>query len=164
VWEVYKIGADGSNPERLTFNSESHDWHPATHPFRPLVLFESGTKEDLKIMDYNGENVNYITKDDQRNRVPYFASDGKTIVFSKYLGGNGEIFIMDITGEVLAQITANGATNTHPIFSPDDKYIGFDSDVSGKQQVYIYSFEDGSVFNLINDTQNNYKDPCFIFE
>jgi len=164
VWEVYRIGADGNNPERLTFNSESHDWHPATHPFRPLVLFESGTKEDLKIMDYNGENVNYITKDDQRNRVPYFASDGKTIVFSKYLGGNGEIFIMDITGEVLAQITANGATNTHPIFSPDDKYIGFDSDVSGKQQVYIYSFEDGSVFNLINDTQNNYKDPCFIFE
>ncbi|MGM0365712.1 MAG: TolB family protein [Actinomycetota bacterium] len=164
VWEVYRIGVDGSNPTRLTNSPEAHDWHPATHPFRPLVLFESGTKEDIKIMDYNGENVHYITRDDQRNRVPYFARDGRTIVYSRYLGASGEVFIMDINGEVLAQITADGGTNTHPIFSPDDKYIGYDSNVSGKEQVYIYSFEEDSVFNVINDLDNNYKDPCFIFE
>ena len=164
VWEIYRIGVDGSNPTRLTFNPEAHDWHPATHPFRPIVLYESGTREDLKIMDYNGENVHYITRDDHRNRVPYFASDGRTIVYSRYLGAKGEVFLMNINGEVLAQITADGSTNTHPIFSPDHKYIGFDSNISGKEQVYIYSFEDGSVFNVINDLEHNYKDPCFVFE
>lgn len=163
IWEVYRVGVDGSNPQRLTTNTESHDWHPAGHPYRPLVLFESGTKEDIKIMDYNGENIRYITKDGQRNRVPSFAPDGRTIVFSKYLGSNGEVFIMDISGKVLAQITANGATNTHPVYSPDGKYIGFDSDVSGREQIYIYSFEDGSVFNIFNDPEANYKDPCFLF-
>lgn len=164
IWEVYRIGVDGSNPQRLTFNTESHDWHPAGHPYRPLVLFESGTKEDIKVMDYNGENVHYITKDQQRNRVPDFSPDGRTIVFSKYLGSNGEVYIMDITGEILAQITANGSTNTHPVFSPDGNYIGFDSDASGREQIYIYSFADGSIFNIFNDPGANYKDPCFLFE
>ncbi len=164
VWELYRIGVDGSNPTRLTFNTESHDWHPATHPFRPKVLFETGSPEDFKIMDYHGDHVHEVTIDDQRNRVPYFSSDGRTIVYSRYLGAQAEVFIMDINGEILAQITAMGGTNTHPIFSPCDRYIGFDSNISGKEQVYIYSFEDGTIFNVVNDLEHNYKDPCFVFE
>ncbi len=165
VWELYRVGVDGSDPTRLTYNQDGHDWHPATHPFRPLVLFESGfNREDLKIADFNGEDVRYVTRDDHRNRVPYFSSDGQAIVYSRYLGAKGEVFIMSINGEILAQITADGSTNSHPIFSPDDKYIGFDSNVSGKEQVYIYSFEDGSVFNVVNDLDHNYRDPCFIFK
>lgn len=164
IWEMYRININDSKIKRLTFNTESHDWHPATHPFRPLVLFESGTKEDIKIMDYNGENVSYITKDGNRNRVPDINRNGNIVVFSKYLGSKAEVMLMDVNGAMLAQITANGETNTHPAISPDGQYIGFDSNVSDRDQIYLYSFEDGSIINVFNDNAHNYKDPYFLYK
>ncbi|MGM0368114.1 MAG: TolB family protein, partial [Actinomycetota bacterium] len=163
IWEMYRVNVENLNTKRLTFNSEAFDWHPATHPFRPLVLFESGTKEDIKIMDYNGENISYITKDGNRNRVPDISSNGQIIVFSKYLGSKAEVMIMDMNGAMLAQVTHMGGTNTHPTISPDGKYIGFDSNVSGRDQIYLYSFEDGSIINVFNDPNANYKDPFFVY-
>ncbi len=165
VWEIYRINADGTGNVRLTYNPSGDDWHPASHPSQPLVIFESGTpgKENILIMDYNGQNKRHVTNDKARNRVPDLSGDNQTIVFTRYNSSKGQIFIMDTNGNNLTQITSMSGKNGHPAFSPDNKYICFDSDGSGKAQLHIFSFEDGQIRKVINDGSHKYKDPSFLF-
>ncbi len=165
VWEIYRINADGTGNVRLTYNPSGDDWHPASHPSQPLVIFESGTpgKENILIMDYNGQNKRHVTNDEARNRVPDLSGDNQTIVFTRYNSSKGQIFIMDTNGNNLTQITSMSGKNGHPAFSPDNKYICFDSDGSGKAQLHIFSFEDGQIRKVINDGSHKYKDPSFLF-
>lgn len=165
VWEIYRINTDGTGNARLTYNPSGDDWHPARHPFKPLVIFESGKpgKENIKVMDYNGENVRNITNDSARNRTPDLSGTNELITFTRYNDGEGQVFIMDMSGNGLRHITAMGGRNIHSTLSPDNKYIAFDSSGSEKIQLYIFSFEDGVIRKVIDDNAHTYSDPFFLF-
>ncbi len=165
VWEIYRINTDGTGSARLTYNPSGDDWHPACHPFEPLVIFESGKpgKENIMVMDYNGENMRKITDDSARNRTPDLSGTNELITFTRYNDGDGQVFIMDINGNGLRRITAMGGRNIHSTLSPDNEYIAFDSSGSGVKQLYIFSFEDGVIRKVIDDNDHIYGDPFFLF-
>ncbi|MBN2072573.1 MAG: PD40 domain-containing protein [Actinobacteria bacterium] len=165
-WEIGRINSDGSGFKRLTYNPDSDDWHPACHPGKPLVYFESGKngRENISLMDFEGKNMRSVIKDGERNRTPDISSDKDLMVFSSYRStGDGEIFVSGLNGEDPEQITSLGGRNIHPALSPYGSYIAFDTDYRGKLRIYIYSFVDDSLTKLIDDDSSNYKDPDFLY-
>ncbi|MDD5621535.1 MAG: hypothetical protein PHQ09_00005, partial [Actinomycetota bacterium] len=120
-WEIYRINSNGSNLKRLTFNPDAYDWHPACHPFQNKVTFESGGsgREDLYVMDYNGENSKRISDISMRKRVPAISINGELITFMGYEGKNSLIYTMDGNGGNIKLVSGSLTNCGHPVFSPD---------------------------------------------
>ncbi|GFP21680.1 TolB protein [Candidatus Hakubella thermalkaliphila] len=147
-WETYRMNSDGQDVQRLTFTAGGDSWHPAAHPFKEEIVFESGPVggEDLYIMDFAGGNLRRIANDGSRKRLPAISPDGKKIVYVGYVGGGGrqhqEIFIMDYDGSNIVQLTHNpGVMDSHPALSPDGKYIVYAAGVRDSVDIMIMNID-----------------------
>jgi TolB protein len=67
-----------------------------------------------------------------------FSPDGRSVVFSKSLDGNTDLFILDVVRRTAPRrLTSSPSIDTEPSFSPDGQRIVFTSDRSGSPQLYI---------------------------
>jgi len=164
-WEIYRINSNGSNLKRLTFNPDVYDWHPACHPFQNKVTFESGGsgREDLYIMDYNGENSKRISDISMRKRVPAISIDGELITFMGYEGKNSLIYTMDGNGGNIKLVSGSLTNCGHPVFSPDNKFIAFECTIDGQQEIYVIDPDGSNPTRLTNSTGND-SDPYFLYQ
>jgi Tol biopolymer transport system component len=67
--EIYKIGADGTNEERLTTN-EAYYSDPAFSPGGRKIVFSSDGDYDLYVMDADGTDVRQLTNNPDDDRSP----------------------------------------------------------------------------------------------
>ena len=162
-WEIYRMNSDGSSKKRLTFNNGSYDWHPFAHPFQYRVIYESGStgNEKLYIMDYDGENIERLSSDNMRMRVPGMSVDGKYIVFMGE-GDNRYVYIMDGDGENIRLISQR-PNSEHPSISPDNELIAFNSYVDGQSEIFIIGM-DGSGETRLTSIPGEDWGPVFIYQ
>ncbi len=66
-----------------------------------------------------------------------FSPDGRSIVFSRAVGGNTDIYMIDLATRKRTRLTTDSAIDVSPSFSPDGKQIVFQSDRGGSKQLYI---------------------------
>lgn len=66
-----------------------------------------------------------------------FSPDGKSIAFSRVVGGNADIYVLDLARGIERRLTRDSAVDTSPSFSPDGTKIVFESDRGSGQQLYI---------------------------
>ncbi len=162
---IYRVNADGSDPKKLSFSPDYDILRPACGFDKPLIFFEAlkDGNENILIMDFEGEKIQSVVADAERNMTPDASSNSDILVFASYRTGDSEIYISTLTGDSITQVTSLGGTSTNPAISPDGKYIGFDSDIKGNQRIYLYSFEEEILIDLMDDENYNYMDPCFLF-
>jgi Tol biopolymer transport system component len=163
-WEIYRMNSDGSSRKRLTFNPDAYDWHPFAHPYRQRVIYESGAvgHEDLYIMDYDGDNIEKISKRDARKRVPCMSVDGEYIAFMGYEGETRFVYIMDGDGENIRKIS-DRPNSEHPFISPDNRVIAFNSYVDGQSEIFIINM-DGSGETRLTSIPGDDWGPAFVYQ
>ncbi len=110
--EIFIMDSNGTNPNRLTFNSAT-DCHPRYSPDGTKIAFWSDG--NLWVMDATGSNLRQLTTQgiDATFGLPFsWSPDGKGIVYTVYRSNdwtyaNGVLWIVNIETGMKRQLTFN---------------------------------------------------------
>ena len=155
--EIYRMNADGTNPQRLTNNPEDDvfpSWGnmPTTASGRKIV-FHSDRDGNAEVysMNSNGTNQIRLTNNPAADSEASFSPDGSRIVFVSARDGNGEIYVMNSDGTKQTRLTNNAAFDGEPSFSPDGNRIVFVSDRNGNSEIYVMNSDGTGQTRLTNN-------------
>lgn len=109
----------------------------------------------------DGTELTKLTDDMTVVFSPRWSPNGKQIIFSACLEGEGEctgafdIFLVNDDGSSLVNLTDNQAEDMNPDWSPDGKQIVFNSNRSGNFEIYSMAVDGTSTKQLTNSTTAN---------
>ncbi len=90
---------------------------------------------ELWLMNADGTNQRQITHNGAANFCPYFAPDGKRIIFTSNLASKGfdfDLFQINKDGTGLERVTTADGFDGFPVFSPDGAFLVWSSARSSK--------------------------------
>lgn len=130
-FQVYRIGADGFSPTRLSDTAE-RNLLPAWSSDGRKVAFvniDAQNNSDIYVMDHDGQDENPLTEDPAFEYAPAWFPSGNKIAFQRNDGSGSDIYSMtfDDSGTVTRtlRLTRHAAGDGDPVFSPDGKKIAF---------------------------------------
>lgn len=157
--DLYTMNADGGSVRRLTDEIGydggaffSHDgskivWR-AHHPTDPeevadykALLSENlvrPSRMEIWIMNSDGTGKRQLTSNGAANFAPYFAPDGRRIVFASNMadpeGRNFDLYMIDVEGSNPVQITHHADFDAFPMFSSDGSKLVWGSNRHGRSE------------------------------
>jgi TolB protein len=145
--DIYTMNVDGTNVRRLT-NAPGYDggpffspdgrlivyraWHPtdsALAQYRDLLAqrLVRPNRMELWVMNADGSDQRQITQLGGANFAPFFAPDGRRIIFSSNhknpRSRNFDLYLVNLDGTGLEQVTTHTEFDGFPMFSPDGKKL-----------------------------------------
>jgi TolB protein len=145
--DIYTMHVDGTNVRRLT-TTPGYDggpffspdgrlivyraWHPtdsALVQYRDLLArrLVRPNRMELWVMNADGSNQRQITRLGGANFAPFFAPDGRRIIFSSNhkvpRSRNFDLYLVNLDGTGLEQVTTHGEFDGFPMFSPDGRKL-----------------------------------------
>jgi len=132
--DLWEMGADGSNPQRLTSNDASSDSTvPAVSLRGGFIAFSErcrdGTANICRI-DLDGGNLKQLTQG-KRDQFPAVSPDGQWLVFTRFQGGKFTMMKVPSEGGSPSPLTDYNAYAS--AVSPDGKWIAFVYNASQNQ-------------------------------
>ena len=122
--DLWEIGADGSNPRRLTHNDlMSSSYFPTVSPRTDFIAFaRQGRNGVLNIwrMDLDGSNLKQLTQGGV-DLLPAASPDGRWVVFRGSQRGKNVLMRVPSEGGPAAELT--NYTSDYPSVSADGKWI-----------------------------------------
>ena len=120
--QIYTMEADGTNQQRMTDQgyAVSPNWAPNGQFLTMAWTRKYGPGDpgssDIYLMDIASKQWVQLTHDGGRNDFPFWAPDGRHIVFQSSRSGKEEIWMMLADGTKLHQLTFTGR-NSQPDWS-----------------------------------------------
>ncbi|WP_158969259.1 Tol-Pal system beta propeller repeat protein TolB [Chachezhania sediminis] len=169
-FRIYDVFAGSELGTGLQFVSTTDGWRRVAHKvadavysritgesgyFDSRVAFvsESGPKADrrkrLAIMDYDGQNVQYLTDSSTIVLNPRFSPTGQQILYTSYDSGVPRINVLDV-GQVRKRVLEQkpGTMSFSPRFSPDGRSVVFSLAEGGNTDIYIMDVASGALRRL----------------
>ncbi len=122
---------------------------------RVVFVAESGPKEArlkrLGIMDYDGQNLQYLTDSSALVLAPRFSATGDRILYTTYESGSPRISILDVASVAHRQvITAPGEMAFTPRFSRDGSQVIYSLANGGNTDIWMTDLASGQHRQLTN--------------
>src|SRR5258708_6041237 len=166
---AYSRQYDGSANGRLYAHTMSDELHKSQRALngvaRSKLTFDSdrdgermtGTVQnrnikEIYIADYDGENQKRVTVGRTLNITPRWSPDARSIAYTSYRRGGGNIFISNIFQGTLEEVTKGdkAGENWLPAWSPDGTKIAFTSTRDGNPEIYVVNRDGSNVHRLTN--------------
>ena len=151
--DIYVMGIDGGNQERLT-NNPANDSDPTWSPDRAKIAFVSNRNRgfvQIYIMDADGKNPIRLT-DGVWEESPDWSLVGQKIAFtSRNAQGRGRIAEMDANGNNVFKLTEG----YNPSWSPDGTLVAFDRrNEEHHSQIHVINVNSHEIKNVTRDLRN----------
>ena len=121
--DLWEMGADGSNPQRLTSNgASSASYQPAVSLRGGFIAFTRWDRsgENIWSMDMDGGNLKQLTEG-KEDLHPAISQDGRWVVFIRVQGGKYTLMKVSSGGGPASQLA--DYNSSWPSVSPDGKWI-----------------------------------------
>jgi Tol biopolymer transport system component len=119
---------------------------------KPLIAFSSDAtpndKQQIFIMDVNGDGVKLVCFKDLDCYNPRFSPDGKTIVFCATNIVSDFIYMIDLNDSSTFRFPKFVDGGTDPVFSPDGRYLMYRSEKNDNNAVYILDIKTDESFPI----------------
>ncbi|MEM7319501.1 MAG: Tol-Pal system beta propeller repeat protein TolB [Pseudomonadota bacterium] len=169
IWDVFSGAELGSG---LQFVGTTNGWRRMAHKvadqvytrvtgesgyFDSRVVFvsETGPKDQrrkrLAIMDYDGENVQFLTDSSAIVLAPRFSPSGDRVLYTSYETGFPKIYVLDV-GQVQRRVleTEEGTMSFAPRFSPDGRTVLYSLAQGGNTDLFTMDIATGRSQRLTN--------------
>lgn len=151
-WDLYRIGADGTNLDRIT--SEAGDeLVPVPSPDGIWVAYvkKATAEADEEVYILNratGEQRN-LSKHPEKDTDPNWSPDGQKLVFTSNRSGNYEIWEVHVDGSGLRQVTDSPQREGLAIYGPNGKYLAFQRTMARRDaEIMVKDLETGEEVNV----------------
>jgi TolB protein len=156
--DIYTMNVDGTNVRRLT-STPGYDGGPFFSPDGRLVVYRAWHPTDtalaqyrdllaqrlvrphrmeLWVMNADGSNQRQITQLGGANFAPFFAPDGRRIIFSSNhktpRSRNFDLYLVNLDGTGLEQVTTHTEFDGFPMFSRDGRRLVWASNRGAARQ------------------------------
>ena len=111
---------------------------PMFSPDGRRIAFEGNRDGVVDIFEYDLDSgeIRNLTQDDFFDANPWYAADGKSMVYNRRIGSHWKIFSVDLSdSEKKSQLTYGAHSDIQPSYSRDGKTVFFSSD-RGEYRVY----------------------------
>lgn len=155
--EIYSMRADGTDVRRLT-NRLGYDGGPYYSPDGKRIVWRAWYPRDAKeredylsllrqnlvrptrmeiwVAEADGTGARQVTRFGAASFAPFFAPDGRHIIFSSNMddpkGRDFELYLIGVDGAGLERITYGQQFDSFPMFSPDGKRLVWCSNRHGR--------------------------------
>lgn len=155
--DVFRIGADGSGLQRLTFDPTDDD-HPRASADGTTIVFNSkrhdGETYQIWAMNSDGSGARRLTVHDEWDSYPSLSADGRRLLWRRVLRDhdrrNSEVFVMDLVDSIPTNLSRHPGFDGYPVWSPDERWIAFasDRDSEGLDQLFVMRSDGTDVTRL----------------
>jgi Tol biopolymer transport system component/predicted Ser/Thr protein kinase len=131
---IWLLDRQGHNPQQITTDTSEEVAHlaPAWSPDGKKIVFQNhaGTKFDVRVVNLDSKQMNWITNDFFTNIRPSWSPSGRFIYFSSYRSGGINIWRAPVKedGTVngsLQQVTTGAGQDVEVAVSPDSKRLAY---------------------------------------
>jgi hypothetical protein len=148
-WDVFTsnwTGLEWSEPENLTGPNGARDEDPKFSPDGKSIIY----KEDgvLVTMRADGGSKTYLTKGEPQSSMPYFAANGRDILFER----TGDIYLLR-NGQQQKMFAGKGQSSYYPISLDNESFL-YTRVQSSRHDAIMRGFYDGtpSISYFFNST------------
>lgn len=158
---VSKDGSAGRELAHFSANDVMKSLTGEDGIFRTRILMSCGRPiKEIHIMDFDGANVNKLTKDGKLALSPSWAPDGKRILFTSYRpavrGGfvNPNLYTLNLQTNKRDAVSAAKGLNTGGVFHPKENKVAytFSQGGKGKPEIWIHDL-DNNTRSRLTETQ-----------
>ena len=150
AWEIFIARVDGSQLQRLTFNS-ADDINPVWGPDSRIV-FESDREGnwDLFLVDVaTNDDPVQLTDDEGSDIAPFWSPDGERIYFQSDRGGTWAIYAIELATGEETLVVDTGLEGQNPIVSHDGESLAWlQKNVFGVYDLWIMDLATGQMQQL----------------
>lgn len=159
-WDIFLWTIGENQPVNLT-NGGGRDEDPKFSPDGNRIVFKSD--RDIKEMDLDGNIINNITNTPGiEESMPYYSTDGQSVVFMAGDGANSRIEMMNRNGSGRhVQVDVENVLEYYPIVRDANSffYTSWASSVNLNDQLYLkYLNNSKPVLLPFNQSTSNYSD------
>ena len=131
---IWVLDRQGHNPQQVTTDTSEEVAHaaPAWSPDGRKIVFQNlvRTKFDIRTVNLDSKQMNWITNDFFSNIRPSWSPSGKFIYFSSYRSGGINIWRAPVRGDgtvngSLQQVTTGAGQDVEVAVSPDSKGLAY---------------------------------------
>ncbi len=160
-FRVYDVFSNAELGDGLQFAGTTNGWRRMAHkvadavysritgegPYfdsRVVFVSETGPKNDRKkrlaIMDYDGQNTQFLTDSSAIVLAPRFSPTGDRVIYTSYASGFPRINVLDVASVGIRQLDMPGEMTFAPRFSQDGQSVVFSLSNGGNTDLYRMSF------------------------
>ena len=149
-WEIFIARIDGSQVQRLTFNSAA-DVNPVWGPDTRIV-FESDREGDwdLFLLDTaTGGDPVQLTGDEGDDIAPFWSPDGERVYFQSNRDGVWGVYAVEIATGDISLVVDTGLDGQNPIVSHDGETLAWlQKNAFGVYDLWVMDLESGAMHQL----------------
>lgn len=170
-FRLFDVYAGQPQGDGMQFDARATDWRRAAHKiadqvyarltgeqpyFDSRVAFvqETGPKDArikrIGVMDYDGQNILWMTDSASLVLAPQFSRDGRRLVYTSFDSGFPQIQVIDVATVTPRPMTQDASSMAFsPRFSPDGRWVVYSREQGGNTDIWLMDAASGAQRPLV---------------